>query len=98
MLFLGRLRGEKLNIGTDIEVEVEAIEGNAARLCIRLPGARGTEHVTLGVSKTLEIADRITVGVFAVRGNLVTLGVEAPREVSVDRHEIFVRKQNERRG
>jgi carbon storage regulator len=49
------------------------------------------------VGETLMIGDDITVTVSGVKGNQVRLGVNAPKEVSVHREEIFVRIQQEKR-
>jgi carbon storage regulator len=41
--------------------------------------------------ETLVVGDNIKVQVLGVKGGQVRLGVEAPREVPVDREEIWVR-------
>jgi carbon storage regulator len=43
----------------------------------------------------LRIGEEITVTVLRVTGNQVRLGVDAPREVAVDREEIAERKRAE---
>lgn len=45
------------------------------------------------IGERLMIGDDVTVLVLGIRGNQVRIGVEAPREVAVDREEIFERKQ-----
>jgi len=40
-------------------------------------------------NQSIVINDNITVVVVAISGNKVQLGVEAPREVPVHRHEVF---------
>lgn len=44
-------------------------------------------------SESLLIGDEVTVTVLAVKGNQVRFGIAAPRHVSVDRHEVWERKQ-----
>jgi carbon storage regulator len=51
--------------------------------------------------KTLEsimIGDDITITVLEIRGDQVRLGVEAPLEIVIDRHEVAERKRLEQEG
>jgi len=51
--------------------------------------------LTRRVGETLVIGDDVNVTVLGVRGNQVRLGVDAPKEVTVHREEIYQRIQNE---
>ena len=51
--------------------------------------------LTRRVGETVVIGDDVTVTVLGVKGNQVRLGVNAPREVSVQREEIFERIKKE---
>ena len=48
------------------------------------------------VGDTLLFGDYVTITVLGVKGNQVRIGVNAPKEVSVHREEIYQRIQHER--
>ena len=49
-------------------------------------------------TESLLIGDEVVVTVLAVKGNQVRFGIAAPRDVSVDRQEVWERKQEQDGG
>jgi carbon storage regulator len=45
--------------------------------------------LTRNINQVIKIGDNINIMVLGVRGNQVKIGVEAPKEVSVHREEIY---------
>jgi carbon storage regulator len=52
--------------------------------------------LTRRVGETLMVGDEVTVTVLGVKGNQVRIGVNAPKEVSEHREEIYMRIQAEK--
>ncbi len=53
--------------------------------------------VTRRTGETVMVGDEVTVTVLGVKGNQVRIGVNAPKDVSVHREEIYERIQIEKR-
>ncbi|HHH38612.1 MAG TPA: carbon storage regulator [Sedimenticola sp.] len=51
--------------------------------------------LTRRVGETLMIGDEVTVTILGVKGNQVRIGVNAPRDVTVHREEIYERIKQE---
>lgn len=54
--------------------------------------------LTRRVGESVKIESNITVTVLGLKGNQVRLGIDAPKDVSVFREEIFERIQKEQSG
>ena len=51
--------------------------------------------LTRRVGETLMVGEEVTVTVLEVKGSQVRIGINAPKEISVHREEIYKRIQNE---
>jgi carbon storage regulator CsrA len=96
MLILSREANQSLMIGDDLQLEVVRIRGASANLRItrRLIGGRLTEEVFCGwleKDRQVKLTDKIACAVvqFASNPTQVRIGIEAPREVSIHRKEVY---------
>lgn len=53
--------------------------------------------LTRRIGETLMVGDEVSVTVLGVKGNQVRLGVNAPKDVTVHREEIYQRIQSEQK-
>jgi carbon storage regulator len=54
--------------------------------------------LTRRVGESLHIGTDVEVTVLGVKGAQIRLGIEAPRSLSIHRHEVFVRLETETRA
>jgi carbon storage regulator len=48
--------------------------------------------------ESIRLGARIRITILGFKGNQVRIGIEAPTDVSIDREEVWERKQQERRS
>ena len=53
--------------------------------------------LTRRISEKLIIGENVTVTILSVKGNHVRIGIDAPRDVKINREEIFKRVQKEQK-
>lgn len=54
--------------------------------------------LTRRIGETLIVGDDVNITVLGVKGNQVRLGINAPKDVSVHREEIYLRIQQEKQS
>ncbi len=54
--------------------------------------------LTRRLGETLVIGDNVRITVLGINGNQIKVGIDAPKDVSVDREEVRLRKLNAEGG
>lgn len=53
--------------------------------------------LTRRITESIVIGDEVTVTVLGIKGNQVRIGVNAPKEISVHRNEVYEKIEQEKR-
>ncbi len=83
MLVLARRLGESLIIGNDIKIAVSNICKNQINLCVN-----DSQCVIVNLQESISIRDGITVKLVKTDKAQVKLGIEAPKDVTINREEV----------
>lgn len=97
MLILTRTASEAIMVGGDLRVSVSKVRGDLATFTVE-PDASLPYHSDLTIGETLKVAANTSLTVLGIRGRQVRIGVDAPKSVTVDREEVHLRKESERRA
>lgn len=54
--------------------------------------------LTRRIGEVLRVGDEVSITVLGIKGNQVRIGIDAPKDVSVHREEIYQRIKNEGHG
>lgn len=54
--------------------------------------------LTRRIGEVLRVGDEVSITVLGIKGNQVRIGIDAPKDVSVHREEIYQRIKNEGRS
>lgn len=54
--------------------------------------------LTRRIGEVLRVGDEVSITVLGIKGNQVRIGIDAPKDVSVHREEIYQRIKNESNG
>lgn len=89
MLVLTRYPGEKTYIGSDIEVVIDAVDGNKVRVGV------GTSERDWFISRTpgekFFITDDVEMEVVSVEARKVRIGITAPKNIPIIRDNAIVK-------
>ena len=103
MCVLSRQAGESIMVGDDVEVVVVAIEHSKVAIDVRHTTLRGRMTLNdsfpdVGMGDVLNLPSPGSCTVVDIRGDKVRLGIDAPKEVSVHRKEVWeaIRRENRR--
>ena len=103
MCVLSRQAGESIMVGDDVEVVVVAIEHSKVALDVRHTTLRGRmthndSYPEAVVGEVLNLPAPGSCTVVDIRGDKVRLGMDAPKDVSIHRKEVWeaIRRENRR--
>lgn len=97
MLVLARKPSETIIIGGDLFITVGSINNQGVQLLTKYPAQPGTHETRIQVGYSWEVANGIHLHVIEARGDVIKLGIDAPRHIAVDRLEVHRRKLAEKR-
>ena len=95
MLILTRTTNEAIIIGGDIRVSVSKVRSEAVTFTIESCDKKLPFHSDRLIGESLPISAGTKLMVLGIRGRQVRLGIEAPKDVTIDREEVHLRKVSE---
>lgn len=88
MLVLSRRHGERIRIGQDTLIQIKSSIGEVLMISIETPAI---------VGECFQISEDVSISFLSSADGVVRIGVQAPRNIAVNREEVHQRIKRERK-